>query len=64
MKFEWEMLSSENYFMGYMMSTHRAKVLGGWLVLNRNYCNGKETSISESMIFIPDPEYKWVITEY
>lgn len=64
MKFEWELIGHNHDNLDMGMSTHRAKVFGGWLVLNKNYLIQQGVSISESIIFISDPEYKWIITEY
>ncbi len=53
MKFEWEKLD---------MECQRAKVIGGWILRSRdiNDCNTEYTV--ESMVFIPDPAYKWKIS--
>lgn len=61
MKFEWEDIKKlESY------TTCRAKVIGGWIVNNlTNYKDGnarRPILISESMVFISDPEHKWEIT--
>lgn len=56
MKFKWELLTSgTNYF------TSRAKVIGGWLVLNKSADNGE--NVSETMVFIADPNHSWSIEE-
>lgn len=56
MKFEWESLDK---------NTRRLKVIGGWVLHSNAYYNGSnESTCSESMTFIPDPEWHWVITKY
>jgi hypothetical protein len=61
MKFEWEKLSDNGFSI-----TWRAKVFGGWLVNNFTCIETKsdqtERMISQSMVFVPDPEHKWEIT--
>lgn len=57
MKFEWEKISGENEPW-----TLRAKVFGGWIVHTSNESYGQsECSLSESMVFIPDPNHEWKI---
>lgn len=63
--FEWERIfKTHNYSIG-GTNTYRAKVPGGWLVSNTTYTDvlndGNERTISESMVFVYDPEYKWEI---
>ena len=54
MKFLWETVS-KGYF--------RAKVFGGWVLHSSRYEyeSDMNVSISESMVFIPDPRHEWVI---
>lgn len=62
MKFEWhEIYFSDNK---YEVMTCRAKVKGGWIVKNcsRNKGGCHET-ISETMIFIADPNHEWSIED-
>lgn len=63
MKFEWkEIKTLDNDF------TQRAKVIGGWIIrastilAGSGFDAGDVPAISESMVFIPDPEHKWEIT--
>ncbi|NTU49532.1 MAG: hypothetical protein HGA87_01315 [Desulfobulbaceae bacterium] len=49
-------------------TTSRMKVIGGWIVLHKSrrdieqtYAGIIATSISESMVFIPDPNHEWRI---
>lgn len=60
MKFEWEILVNSNT-PSLLLFTKRGKVFGGWIVNNINYLNDNNQSISESMVFIPDPEHKWSV---
>ena len=42
--------------------TDRAKVIGGWIIKHWNEANGaKEWALSESMVFISDPDHNWTI---
>lgn len=68
MKFEWEQIKyNENLEADSHAVVVRAKVFGGWIVkslifhLNRSP-NGVENS-SQSMVFIPDPNHEWRITD-
>ena len=61
MKFRWEQIFSNEG-----NSTERAKVFGGWLL--RHICwddnlGDDAPTQSESMVFIPDPNYGWIIGE-
>ena len=61
MIFEWEELVDEttDHF-----TTHRAKVWGGWIVRTNEFFYGDlSVAQSESLVFIPDPEHKWVIED-
>lgn len=67
MKFEWEQFFTKES-ESLCGITARAKVIGGWVVLNRT--NGAVKSMatgnvsisaSESMVFIPDVEHSWEI---
>ena len=62
-KFEWELLHQviENEFT---MRTSRAKIPGGWMILNATIFigmmeNKMQPCISESMIKVDDPAHKW-----
>lgn len=63
MKFEWDTID-EGYHED-LGSTLRAKVFGGWVIRNTSEKPIEEDSnvynISESMVFIPDPNHEWVI---
>lgn len=62
MKFEWEEIYSVLGRWGNKtVSTYRAKVFGGWVVLNEN-CSG-DSEVSNTSCFIPDPEHKWNIKD-
>jgi hypothetical protein len=53
MKFQWEQLDDK---------TQRAKVVGGWIIntiANRIYKNS--ISLSEALVFVPDPDWQWEI---
>ena len=39
--------------------TKRAKVIGGWVLEYGSHTN--KGSISNSLVFIPDPEHRWAI---
>jgi hypothetical protein len=52
MKFEWQKI--EKY-------TRRAKVFGGWII---HSFDSVEDSLSESMVFIPDPKHEWDLEDY
>jgi len=57
MKFEWENIYSDGELF-----TMRAKVFGGWCILNTKFePNEIGNVISESMVFVPDPNHEWVI---
>lgn len=63
MKFEWEKIGGGEEFSS---STYRIKVFGGWLVNNlttieTHYKDGRQLTVTESMVFVPDPEHKWEI---
>lgn len=60
MKFEWEEISSSE--RGFIITqTCRAKVIGGWLVKNSIVFTGINTCISESTVFVEDPNHYWII---
>jgi hypothetical protein len=60
MKFELESLWHRgSRAAGSLGQISRAKVIGGWLV--NSYSWFDEVGISESMVFIPDPEHLWEI---
>lgn len=55
MKFEWELLEGYGY-----NSTHRAKVIGGWIVKKNDI---EKEGLAVSMVFIPDANHKWNLEE-
>ena len=64
-KFEWEQFFSRVTDQ-LRIVTVRAKVIGGWIVLNKSTgaLRSEEivnisTNASESMVFIVDPEHRW-----
>ncbi len=59
MKFEWELCFKAEHYKHDML-TYRAKVHGGWLVLNRSLYISE---FCESMIFIPDRFHEWTLDE-
>jgi hypothetical protein len=54
-KFEWEDIIRTSHTAS---STHRSKVIGGWLV--RTMFNDEDGN-SVALQFISDPEHKWEI---
>ncbi len=66
MRFEWEVISHHHSPRIGGSNTHRAKVIGGWVVSNDLYTDaaniGNERNLTSSMVFIPDPEHNWEIT--
>lgn len=54
-KFEWEEMCDQY--------THRAKVIGGWIVRSYNFLSDDNSfgSVSECLVFIPDPKHEWEI---
>jgi len=58
MKFEWERI---HFSDAWEFRTSRAKVFGGWLIRCQSW--NDEWGQSESMVFIPDPQHQWEITE-
>jgi len=59
LKFEWETIKALP-----SCQTHRAKVIGGWIinqvsVLKDN--RGHDQYLSDSMVFVPDPNHEWLI---
>jgi len=63
MKFEWETMASRES-AHHLFLVERGKVIGGWIV--RNKCldgSGSVPLLSESMVFIPDPQHAWSIDE-
>ena len=58
LEFEWEELERQEIPLGAPYSnSHRAKVIGGWLV--RHYWQASGTS---SLVFIPDEYHTWEVT--
>lgn len=51
--FKWEKIG---YFEYTGVYSYRAQVIGGWVVMNRNYP-------SHEYIFIADPKHEWEIAE-
>ncbi len=64
MKFEWETIYSQGRIDVSQDggSVLRAKVYGGWIV-NNYWWDSDYKTYSESMVFIPDPNHKWVIDD-
>jgi hypothetical protein len=66
MKFEWENIFSTRDQVQ-ADATFRAKVKGGWIILSKNsgaVVDGNDnlsTTCSQSMVFVPDPNYEWEI---
>jgi hypothetical protein len=61
MKFKWEIIFESESEMNFI-TTSRAKVPGGWLIVNRTAIIGsKNYTESQSMIFLPDPGHLWKI---
>lgn len=42
-------------------NTVRTKVIGGWLVHTMATLNGKNPTISASMVFVPDRDHEWTL---
>lgn len=58
MKFEWNKIQSHTH--GHY-DTHRAKVIGGWLV---RYTERTAPDFDNmAMVFIPDPYHNWNVDE-
>jgi hypothetical protein len=59
-KFNWQVISGES-----LDSTSRAMVIGGWLVsYSRTLMflgENENGSVSETMVFVPDPNHEWEI---
>lgn len=53
--FEWEEIFAES--KGLECTTYRAKVIGGWLIMNNTSSRGKE--LTQGLVFIPDPDHIW-----
>ena len=53
MKFLWEALWDNRH----NSATHRAKVIGGWIV----HSVVGNSEIGTSMVFVPDPNHEWEI---
>jgi len=51
-------LEWENIFSSVNINSHRAKVIGGWIVNNNTVLYDH---VGESMVFVPDPEHLWEI---
>lgn len=54
-KFEWKEICKDKYQL-----THRAKVIGGWLVRHRELF-GESDGECLSMVFVPDPTHIWEV---
>lgn len=50
--FKWEKLGAD---------TLRAKVFGGWVLLNADYSSETADVCSSVIVFIPDPNHEWEI---
>lgn len=63
MNFFWdEIYSISDLNMDFI--TERAMVFGGWLVRSRHWEKAERLECtSESMVFVPDPNHEWIITE-
>ncbi len=60
MKFEWEQI----YESGCDSNTWRARALDGWLVRHQSWSGTGDdgaTPVATSLIFLPDPNWDWVI---
>ena len=61
MNFQWEKINKiVNSATNTGSATYRAKVYGGWIVHDFNWI---EKNPCSAMVFIPDPEHKWEITD-
>ncbi len=59
MTFEWEEIASTTKLHS-GFRTHRAQVIGGWIVKNLVWHDDTETQ-SESMVFVSDFNHEWEI---
>lgn len=62
MKFEWEYIEREEDYW----STCRAKIHGGWIIKHNMYSeviDDGSYSVSNSMVFVPDPHHCWSIDD-
>lgn len=57
MKFEWEKIHQS--YSG-SSNTERAKVFGGWLIL-QGFGNGVKDGFNISITFMPDKDHEWEI---
>jgi len=58
MKFKWERISGS---LNGASGTHRAKVIGGWIVESMYSYEEEEGGNALSSIFVPDPNHEWDI---
>ena len=59
---KWEpVTASRMKFMAPYQKTHRAKVVGGWLL--RHIYHGPRGQSAHAIVFLPDPEHGWQISE-
>ncbi len=61
MKFEWELILNRGSGDQKQINS-RAKVIGGWIVKDVYYDMDDDID-SRNIVFIPDPEHKWVIEQ-
>ncbi len=64
MKFEWERIHNIYIPTTGGSNTYRVKVIGGWVINCDNYTdviNEMPRNISQSMVFVPDPNHEWTI---
>jgi hypothetical protein len=63
MKFKWKLIY-QSFEGRKKIFTYQAKIAGGLLINNQTsiMCHdGKMESISESLVFVPDPNHEWSI---
>ncbi len=66
MKFEWEVLHKNCDSHGNLIDmTYRAHVYGGWLVKTINWTSdtNENERIANALVFVPDPDCRWVIND-
>jgi hypothetical protein len=67
----WELVcKASSKSQGWMKSTKRMKVPGGWLVqattehrffADGHSCQGAVSGCAEALTFVPDPDHAWVV---
>ena len=61
-KFEWEKLHERESKEGNgINTTYRVRVIGGWIVKSVMVAWNKEPAVSQTMVFIADPEHLWEV---